>query len=149
MIRICAPKDFFAGLLFIGIGALGAAVAFDYAFGTATRMGPGYLPSVLSWCTIALGVAVLVRSFAIDGEPVSRVMWRPLVFVLGAIVLFGLLMLAQVGLIPAIIATAIVASLASSEMRWIELLLLSVGLALFCAAVFVYGLGQPIQLWPW
>lgn len=147
MIKIRAPKDVFAGLLFIATGVLGAALAARYAYGSATRMGPGYVPTLLSWSTAVLGLIVLVRSFAIDGAPVARVVWRPLILVLASIVVFGLL-IAKAGLILAAIATTIVGGLAAREMGRIELFLLSVGLAGFCALVFVYGLGQPIALWP-
>jgi hypothetical protein len=147
MMKIRAPKDFFAGLMFIGIGALGAVLATHYAFGTALRMGPGYFPTLLSWGTMLLGAVILLRSFTLDGLPVSRIGWRPLVFVLASIVVFGLLV-TKVGLVLTTIVATIVGGVASREMRWVELVLLSVGLAAFCAGVFVYGLGQPIELWP-
>jgi hypothetical protein len=147
MIRIRAPRDFFAGLLFIGIGLLGATLATGYAFGSALRMGPGYFPTVLSWCTIGLGAIVALRALALDGPPIAAVRWRPLVCVLAAICLFGLL-IAPAGLLLAIVAAAIVGGFATREMGRIEGLLLALGLAAFCAAVFVYGLGLPINLWP-
>ncbi|MCC7348801.1 MAG: tripartite tricarboxylate transporter TctB family protein [Variibacter sp.] len=147
MKRIRAPKDFFAGLMFIGIGVLGATMASHYTLGSALRMGPGYFPTMLSYGTIILGAIILLRSFAIAGEPVSRIVLRPLFFVLASIVLFGLLV-TKIGLVLTTIAAALVGGLASREMGWIEWLALSIGLALFCAAVFVWGLGQPIDLWP-
>lgn len=146
-LKVRAPKDFFAGLLFIAVGALGAVLASRYPYGSATRMGPGYLPTVLSFCTMLLGLVVLVRSFAIDGEPVARLVWRPLVLILAAIVVFGLA-IPSGGLVLAVIASTIVGGLASRDMGWIELIALSIGLSAFCAVVFVYGLGQPIELWP-
>jgi hypothetical protein len=146
-LKVRAPKDFFAGLLFVAIGALGAILASRYPYGSATRMGPGYLPMLLSCCTMALGLVVLVRSLAIEGEPVARPVWRPLVLILAAIVVFGLV-IANGGLVLAVIASTIVGGLASRDMGWIELIALSIALAGFCALVFVYGLGQPIELWP-
>jgi hypothetical protein len=147
MIRIRAPRDFFAGLLFIGIGLLGATLATGYAFGSALRMGPGYFPTVLSWCTIGLGAIVALRALALDGPAITSVSWRPLVCVLAAICAFGLL-IAPAGLVLAIVAAAIVGGFATREMGRIEVALLALGLAAFCAAVFVYGLGLPINLWP-
>lgn len=147
MPKVRAPKDFFAGLLFIAVGALGALLALRYPHGSATRMGPGYLPTLLSCCTMGLGLIVLVRSFAIEGAPVAPIVWRPLVLILTAIVVFGLV-ITKGGLVLAIIATTIVGGFASRDMGRIELIALSIGLAAFCAVVFVYGLGQPIELWP-
>ena len=147
MVRIRAPKDFFAGLLFVAIGIVGAVTASGYAFGSALRMGPGFFPSVLSWCTIVLGAIVALRSFAIDGERVARIGWRPLILVLAAIVVFALLV-TRAGLILATIATVIVGGLASREMGRVEMVALGVALAAFCALVFVVGLKQPFDLWP-
>src|SRR5215204_5980546 len=147
VLKLRAPKDFFAGLLFIAIGALGALLALRYPYGSATRMGPGYLPTLLSCCTVVQGLIVCLRAFVIDGAPVAPVVWRPLVLILAAIAVFGLTV-TRGGLVLAVIATTIVGGLASREMGRIELIALSVALAAFCAAVFVYGLAQPIELWP-
>jgi hypothetical protein len=147
MIKIRAPRDLLAGLLFIAIGAIGAWMAASYAFGSTLRMGPGYFPTVLSWGTILLGAIIALRSLAAQGDPLTRVGWRPLAMVLGSIVTFGLL-INRTGLVIAIIATSIVGGLASREVGRIELVLLSLGLAVFCVLVFVYGLSQPFDLWP-
>jgi hypothetical protein len=48
-------KDFLAGSLFIAIGVVAVAVARNYPFGTAMRMGSGYFPSVLGGILILLG----------------------------------------------------------------------------------------------
>ncbi|MBN8919949.1 MAG: tripartite tricarboxylate transporter TctB family protein [Rhizobiales bacterium] len=147
MLKIRAPKDFFAGILFVAIGVTGALMASHYAFGSALRMGPGYLPMILSSITALLGLAILGRSFAIDGEPVARIVWRPLVLITAAIVLFGVT-ITQLGLVAAVIITVLVGGFAARDMGKLELVLVALGLALFSAVVFVYGLGQPMQLWP-
>lgn len=147
MVRVRAPKDFFAGLLFIGIGATGAAFASGYAFGSALRMGPGFFPTLLSWGAIVLGAIVTLRSFTLDGAPVTRIGWRPLIMVLASVVVFALL-ITRAGLVIAVMATAVVGGLASRESGRLELIALALCLAAFCALVFVYGLGQPFDLWP-
>ena len=53
-------RDFFAGLVYIGTGALAMIMALDYPFGSALRMGPGYFPTVLGGIMIAFGIAVLL-----------------------------------------------------------------------------------------
>ncbi len=148
MVRIRAPKDFYAGLLFIGIGTLGAVMALNYPLGSATRMGPGYLPTILSCGTALLGLVVLLSSFAIDGPPATRIGWRPLILITGAIVVFALTV-NRIGFVGAVVLTAIIGGFAAREMGKLELALLAIGLATFSALVFVYGLGQPVALWPW
>ena len=70
-----------------------------------------------------------------------------LLVVLGAVTAFGLL-IESTGLLLAVVATILLGGLASRESRPLELAALAVGLAAFCAGLFVYGLGLPIPLWP-
>ena len=41
-------KDVLAGLMFIGVSVLGLWASRNYSIGTATRMGTGYVPRLLS-----------------------------------------------------------------------------------------------------
>ena len=66
--RIKAPKDFWAGLMFIGFGAFFLIWALThYQMGTAVRMGPAYFPTVLGGLLAFLGAIVLIESFAMEG----------------------------------------------------------------------------------
>lgn len=72
-------KDFWAGLMFVGIGlafvviAMGSPDVIDkmvgsklipgYQMGSAVRMGPAYFPVVLGGMLAALGAIILSRSF--------------------------------------------------------------------------------------
>jgi len=56
-------KDFGAGILYLAFGAVGWYIARDYGMGQASRMGPGYFPTVLSFMLMAFGVAAVIRSF--------------------------------------------------------------------------------------
>jgi hypothetical protein len=147
MLRVRAPKDFWAGALFIAIGTTGGLLAQDYAFGSALQMGPGYLPRVLSWATAAIGLLVLLRSFAIDGPSLTGFRPWPFFTVLASVVLFALT-IERFGLVLATLVTTLVGGLGSRDMSLSERVLVSVGLAIFCALVFVYALGQPMTLWP-
>ena len=46
-------KDFGAGVLYLAFGAVGFYIARDYGMGQASRMGPGYFPTVLSGLLMA------------------------------------------------------------------------------------------------
>jgi hypothetical protein len=41
-----------------------------------------------------------------------------------------------------------VSIMGSSEMRWVESLLVALGMTAFCVGLFVYLLQLPFQLWP-
>ncbi len=49
------PKDFWSGLLFIGIGAAAIVLGSTYTIGSAARMGPCYFPRALGILLIVLG----------------------------------------------------------------------------------------------
>ena len=53
-LRIKAPKDFWAGLMFIGFGGFFMVWALThYQMGTAVRMGPAYFPTMLGGLLVA------------------------------------------------------------------------------------------------
>jgi hypothetical protein len=148
MIRVKHPQDFWAGLLFFVIGCAFAWVARNYAFGAATRMGPGYLPSVLSWMLIGLGAFLTLRGMIESGSAIQPSLIRPQIFVILAIVVFGLL-IERLGLAPTVVVAAVIAALATTEMRWVETLILAAGLATLCVILFVKLLGQPLAIVNW
>ena len=67
--RIKSPKDFWAGVMFIGMGGFFAIWALThYQMGTAVRMGPAYFPAVLGGLLAFLGAIVLFESFILKAE---------------------------------------------------------------------------------
>lgn len=144
------PRNFWAGVMFIVFGCLFAGVALtSYKMGTAARMGPGYFPFVLGSMLAILGFIIMLTSFSArnKGPGVDKFYWRPVFWVLGSIVLFGLL-LKIVGALLAGILVVVLSGFGSQEFKLRDMLILGVGLTAFCAAVFVWGLGLPIPLCP-
>ena len=142
------PQDFFAGLLFAGFGAAALWFGQGYAVGTPTRMGAGYLPTVLGWALIGFGVFITARSLVLKGAPIPASQFRPQFFIIAALIAFALL-IERFGLLPATAAVVILGSLASREMRWSETLALAVGASGAAVALFIYALGQPMEAWIW
>jgi putative tricarboxylic transport membrane protein len=71
--KIKAPRDFWAGLMFIGVGLFFMFWALThYQMGTAVRMGPAYFPTMLGGLLAFLGALVLIESFAMEG-PALRI----------------------------------------------------------------------------
>jgi hypothetical protein len=144
--RISSPKDFWTGLIYVAFGAVALWLGANYNMGTAGRMGPGYFPKVLAAILIVLGTISVARSFVSKGAPVEPIALKPLVLLLLASALFGLL-INRAGLIVALLALVLVSAAASREFKfsWSALLGL-VGLVVFCALVFVKGLGVPMPI---
>lgn len=146
MFRVKSPQDFGAALLFLIIGIAGMYFGRDLAFGDASRMGPGFFPTILSGLIALIGVAVGLKSLAIEGPPIEPTRLRPLLFILVAIVAFGYL-IEQVGLAITTAALAVFAAYARDSVNLKETVLLALGLSVFAVGVFAYALGQPLPIW--
>ena len=140
------PRDFWAGVVFVVIGAGFAITALDYDVGTASRMGPAYFPLVLAIVLVLLGALVLVQALRSDGPPVDKFAVRATLLVLGATILFGVLV-RQAGLLVALPVMVVVSAAASVFFRWQVALILAAGLLVFCYFVFIRGLGLTIPVW--
>ena len=148
MTRIKSPQDFWAGVLFLAVGIFAAWYGRIYTFGTATKMGPGYLPTVLSWGLAGLGALLLISAKIENGELIERSLFRPQLFILAAILVFAFT-IERLGLVIAVIGSSIVASMASTQIRWREAFLVGIGLAVLCTLLFVKLLAQPLAIWTW
>ena len=140
-------KDFLAGLLFLILGGFAVAVASNYPMGSTMRMGPGYFPTALGVILCLFGAYLVVRGIRTGGKMERGWAWRPLAFITLSIVLFGFL-LDRAGMIPALVAMFFAAAAAGREFRFKEVLLLTVLMGAFAAAVFLYGLRLPYPLLP-
>lgn len=142
------PRDFWTGAMFTTLGVAAVVVAGNYPMGTATRMGPAYFPTIVGAVLAVIGLIALVRSFLQPGEPIKGFAVRPLVLVLGATVLFAVLV-RSAGLVVALIVLVMVSAFASAMFRWVPSLALAIGLAVFSVVVFVKALGLPIPALGW
>src|SRR5262245_23581691 len=61
VLQVLARRDVLAGLMFVGVALFGLWLSRDYPIGTALRMGTGYVPRLLCWILLGLGVVVLVQ----------------------------------------------------------------------------------------
>jgi putative tricarboxylic transport membrane protein len=144
---IRAPKDFWSGLLCVVLAAAFIIQARGYQMGTANRMGPGYFPTMLALVLAGVGVILIARSFYLTGERVPRLHLFPLSVLVVAILAFGAL-INWLGLVIAAALVAVVGARAGPEFRTVEVLALGAALVAFSVAVFVYGLGLPLKVWP-
>ena len=58
-------------------------------------MGPGYFPLMLGILLAVLGAVIMFQALAVeteDGEPIGKWAWKPLVFIIGANLAFGVLL---------------------------------------------------------
>jgi hypothetical protein len=141
-------KDFLSGLLFAEFGFWGLALSWGFRVGTASRMGPGYFPQMLSWGILGLGVILMVRAL-LSSRPdtVTSGRWRPFLLIVASVVLFGLLA-ERAGMVISLLAMLAVGGAACLDSRWREVAISAVLLTAFAVGVFKFGLELPIPLWP-
>jgi hypothetical protein len=142
-------KDATAGALFIVLGiGFGLYTWSTLDIGTNLRMGPGYFPLVLAGALFLLGVTILFHAFSIEDEGWGHLPWRGMFFILLGPLAFGLT-LDGLGLVPALALITFITSFASMRVGPVLAIALTVGLTIFCVAVFSWGL-VPIRLFgPW
>jgi putative tricarboxylic transport membrane protein len=146
---LLARQDFLGGLVGIAASAFALWLSADLPAGTLRGMGPGMLPKSLA---VAIGLlsAVLMADAVLAGGGPSVERWsiRAPLFVLGAVVVFGLAV-RPLGLIVAGPLLIVIGACASSEVRWKETLLVGAVVTAFCVGLFKFALGLPIPLAPW
>ncbi|MBK6631405.1 MAG: tripartite tricarboxylate transporter TctB family protein [Betaproteobacteria bacterium] len=136
-----------AGILFISVGIAALVVGAGYPMGTATRMGAGYFPRLLSVILVVFGIAVALSGLRKPPVPATfaRIVLRPAVAVTGAMLAFAAL-LSWAGLVPASIAVVVIGSLGNRDFRIGEVIVFALVLSAFAALLFVRGIGLTVDL---
>ncbi|VTU21125.1 Tripartite tricarboxylate transporter TctB family protein [Variovorax sp. PBS-H4] len=156
--RIKSQADFYSGVMFTVVGGGFAIGSTSYTIGDGARMGPGYFPLMLGILLAILGAAIMFQALVIetaDGEKIGKWAWKPLAFVLGANLAFGVLLgglpsigLPAMGMIIAIYALTIISSLAGTQFKLRDVLVLATILAAGSYVAFIWALKLQIQVWP-
>ena len=148
--QIKSQKDFWSGVMFILAGIGFAWGATNYNFGSAARPGPGYFPFGLGILLAILGAVIALKALTVptrDGDPIGSIAWRPLGLIVAAVIVFGLV-LPKLGMILSLPLLVLIASFAGDEFHLGEVAINSVVLTVFSWAIFIWGLGLTIPLWP-
>jgi putative tricarboxylic transport membrane protein len=150
--QLFARKDVLSGLLFVVVALFGLWLSRDYPIGTALRMGTGYVPRLLCWILLGLGIVILVQGLreAQTARVLSsgdRSAWLPVVFVTLSLVIFGLT-IERLGLVLSIFLLIAVGAVAARDLRVLETLAAAAVLIVLSWAIFILGLGLTIPVWP-
>ena len=156
--NIKSQKDFFSGLMFMGVGAAFAWGATTYKVGEGARMGPGYFPLMLGVLMAILGIAITFKSLVVEtvgGDKIGKWAWKPLVYIIAANLLFGVFLgglpsikLPAMGLIAGIYVLTFVASMAETGWKVKNTFILATVLAVGSYIAFVKVLKLQFAVWP-
>jgi hypothetical protein len=153
-LKIKNPQDFWCGVFFAALGALGLYLARDYPIGTALNMGPGYFPMWLSGIMILFGLAIgglSLRREGTDADLAELREWgfRPWLVLPATLATYAVLMDADVGFVPSLFVLITGCALAHKDVHWRETIVLGVFVTAAAVAIFSYGLGVPYRLFWW
>jgi hypothetical protein len=163
-----SPFDFAGGLFLLAVGALGLAGGYNLPLGTLSGIGSGLLPRVVALLVAGFGVLLIIHAFLFAGSQLEKWQLRGPMFVLGAVLVFAVLIrgstltlggfagipaLASVkvppmGLIVAGPLAVVVASMADKETRPTEIVVFAVVMTLLSGILFKELLGLPIPFDP-
>jgi hypothetical protein len=140
------------GFLLSALAAIAIFAASRLSIGTLSEIGSGLFPISLAIILLGLAAAIAIQDFRKIDSPLSgfnvRRIARPLVCILGAVVVFGLT-IRTLGIAGAAPLALLIGGLASAETKWMELIPFVAGLTLFCTLLFRFALSLPIPLAPW
>jgi putative tricarboxylic transport membrane protein len=144
---IKSPQDFIGGLALLAIAVvayfsmtkLGSMRGFSFGAGTVPRLFAGLLGG--------LAVIIMASSFTSRGPKLERIPWRGPVFILTAVVFFGV-SIRTLGLAVTGVITVLLCGAAVDDFRLKEGFIFAIAITAFCAFLFPFALGQPIPLWP-
>lgn len=148
--KIKSQRDFWSGVMFVTVGVGFAWGALNYNFGSSARPGPAYFPFGLGVLMAILGAAVLFGSLTVetdDGDKIGDIAWKPLLIIVGAVTVFGIL-LPWLGMIATLPILVVMSALAGDEFHWKDALLNSAVLTVGSWLIFIKGLALVIPLWP-
>jgi hypothetical protein len=163
-----SPLDVGGGIFLLVLATFGFVGGFNLPFGTLSGIGSGLMPKVVATLVAAFGVLLICQGLIWQGDHLERWHARGPIFVLGAVLLFavvirgstltlggfaGIPTLASVrvpplGLIVAGPLTILFSSLASKETRLIEVVIFSVVMTAACGILFKEMLHLPIPFDP-
>jgi hypothetical protein len=156
--NIKSQKDFFSGLMFMGVGIAFAWGSSNYSVGNGARMGPGYFPLLLGVLMAILGGVITFSSLVVeteDGDKIGKWALKPLFFIIAANLMFGFLLgglpsikIPAMGLIAGIYALTFIASLAGEEFKFKEVAILATVLSVMSYLAFIVLLKLQFQVWP-
>jgi hypothetical protein len=148
--KIKSERDFWSGLMFLGVGIAFAWGALSYNFGSSARPGPAYFPFGLGVLLAILGALILFEALTIeteDGEKIGPWAWKPLIWITLSVAVFGWA-LPHLGMIIALPVLVIVAAMAGEEFHWKDGVINAAILTVGSWLIFSVGLKLTIPLWP-
>lgn len=150
------------GLVLVAVGAIALFSSRHLEFGTLAEIGPGLFPRVIALFIVALGGVMVILGLQQKqngtGEALEPWAFRPIIGILGAIILFGItirglnwgaLYIPAFGLVGAAPLAMLFSGLADPKTNWKHLAILCFVITILTTLLFRFGLGLSVPVAPW
>ena len=141
------PQDFLGGLAMVAIALFALWASSDLQGMRGFSFGAGTAPRMFATLLLGLGAAIAFVGVVSEGPHLAKYHWRGPLFVTLSILSFAFT-IRSMGMIFAAMTSFMIAACGTSETRWVETLIVGACLTAFCALLFPYALGLPLQLLP-
>lgn len=139
--------DIASALLICAVAAFGLWAGRDWEVGTLASMQAGFFPRLICLMLLALGLLTLGLALWRKGAALEGWAWRPGLAITLAVLAFAAV-LDRAGLVLAILALVGIGGFAGRPLRPLPFATLWATLATACVAIFSWGLGLPLPIWP-
>jgi len=146
-LKIGNRQDYFGGLALIAIGLFALWASRDLPGMRGFAFGPGTAPRGFAIILVVLGAGIGLGGLLTSGPNVERFAVRGPLLIIISICVFAA-SIRTLGLVFASFVSIVVSAAGTTEVRWVETVIWSAVLTLFCALLFPWGLNLPLQLWP-
>src|SRR5256714_12443096 len=146
-VRLRAPQDYFGGVVLMAVALFALWASSDLQGMRGFSFGAGTAPRMFGALLLGLGAAVTLVGILSEGAHLAKYHWRGPLFVSLAILSFAIT-IRPMGMIFAAMTSFLISACGTAETRWIETLIVGACLTAFCALLFPYALGLPLQMLP-
>ena len=141
------PQDVVGGIAVMVIAWFALWASSDLQGMRGFSFGAGTAPRMFGFLLLGLGAAVTAVGVLSEGTHLAKYHWRGPLFVSLAILAFAI-SIRPLGMIVAAMTSFLIAACGTHETRWVETVIVGACLTAFCALLFPYALGLPLQLLP-
>jgi putative tricarboxylic transport membrane protein len=144
---IKSPQEFVGGVALLAIALVAYIAMNKLGSMRGFSFGAGTVPRLFCLLLAVLAAFITASSFTTRGPKLENFPWRGPLFILAAVVFFGLT-IRILGLAITGVITVMLAGVAVDDFKLKEGAIFAVIITAFCAFLFPFALGQPIPLWP-
>ena len=140
--------DMAFGLFLIILSSIVLVESRRLIIGSASDMGPGYVPRFICFFMLVMGVVYTAKGFfSSKSVHIPKIHWKAVLYIIIALASFALT-LDILGLFVSTLIMIFFSSLAKKETQWSGIVIFSIILSVFTVIVFKYGFTLPLPVLP-